>query len=84
MPSERAMVGTAKLVACDLSGCPGTWDALDATNEPRFRSCGRCSRDVPYCASYREAESFARMRRPAAVDSGEKQPRPDWPHFAVG
>jgi hypothetical protein len=84
MPSERAMVGTAKIVACELDGCLGSWDALTPSDEPRFRSCGRCKRDVPYCATFREAESFARMHRPVAVDAGEKKPRSDWPHMAVG
>lgn len=84
MPSERAMVGTAKILACELQACPGTWEALTATDEPRFRSCPRCKHAVPYCATVREAESFARMRKPAAVDSGEEPPRADWPHQAVG
>lgn len=84
MPSERAMVGTAKIVACELDGCLGTWDALTASDEPRFRNCGRCKRDVPYCATFREAESFVRMHRPVAVDAGEEKPYWSWPHIPAG
>lgn len=84
MPSERAMVGTAKILACELQACPGAWEALTPTDEPRFRSCARCKRALPYCATVREAESFARMHKPAAVDPGEETPSKNWPHTAIG
>jgi hypothetical protein len=84
MPSERAVVGAAKILSCELQACPATWEALEPTDEPRFRSCARCKRAVPYCATVREAESFARMHKPAAVDPGEETPSKDWPHTAVG
>lgn len=86
MPSERAMVGTAKIFGCQLVGCAGKWEALVATGEPRFRDCTRCGRGIPYCATFREAEPFALRSRPVAVDAseGDKVPWTDWPHVAVG
>lgn len=43
-PSERATVGTAKVLGCNAAACPARWDALRVTSEPRFRDCPRCSK----------------------------------------
>ena len=82
--SERASVGTAKILGCNALACPGSWDALRVTSEPRFRDCPRCKKAVPWCESVREAESFVMRGMPAVLDSGQPPPKPPWPLMVVG
>lgn len=83
-PSARATVGTAKILGCNAHDCPGTWNALAVTSEPRFRDCGRCKKSVPWCDGLRETEAFVLRGLPAVLDSGERPPSPPWPLMTIG
>lgn len=83
-PSERATVGSAKVLGCTTRRCPGAWNALSVTSEPRFRDCARCKMSVPWCAQLSEAESFGKRRLPAVLDSGHEPPTRWPPPLAIG
>lgn len=82
--SERAAVGTAKILGCNAHECPGNWNELTITSEPRFRDCQLCKKPVPWCGRLREAEAFVRRGLPAVLDSGERPPEAPWPLIVVG
>lgn len=84
MPSERATVGSAKILGCNAHGCPGRWNALTVTPEPRFRDCPRCKKAVPWCEGLRDAEVFVLRGLAAVLDSGERPPTVPWPLMTVG
>lgn len=83
-PSARATVGTAKILGCNAHSCPGTWNALSVTSEPRFRDCARCRKSVPWCERLRDAEAFVLRGLPAVLDSGERPPTAPWPLMTIG
>ncbi len=74
VPLDWAMRVTRSRIDCerrhDGPACPGRWELLRETDDPRVRRCGQCGCSVWFCDTSGEIAEAIHTRHPFVVSPG--------------